>query len=75
MDRIGMEHIVKIIVRRNSMYGTKITLLQTNKLPKKNELTAMDYVYLGEPFVQVVSKDQNLSIPDYVYLAEPFVGK
>ena len=57
------------------MLGIKITTLPTNKLPKKNDLSTMDYVYLAQPFVEVVSKDQNLSIPDYVYLAVPFVGK
>lgn len=57
------------------MLGIKITMLPTNKLPKKNNLSTMDYVYLAQPFVEVVSKDQNLSIPDYVYLAVPFIGK
>ena len=57
------------------MLGIKITQLPTNKLPKKNDISTMDYVYLAQPFVEVVSKDQNLSIPDYVYLAVPFVGK
>ena len=55
---------------------TRVALiLQTNRLPKKNDLSTLDYVYLAQPFVQVVSKDQNLSIPDYVALAVPFLGK
>lgn len=43
-------------------------------LPDRDNLTSLDVVYLGQPFVQVEAKSlssQNLNI---VYLAQPFVG-
>jgi hypothetical protein len=34
----------------------------------------MDYIYLGQPFVDVPAKDIDLTTMDYMYLAQPFVS-
>jgi len=43
-------------------------------LPKQDDLKNMDFVYLGQPFVEIPSKDTlNLYTMDYSYLGQPFV--
>lgn len=60
------------------MFSAKFNFIKTNsvvsKLPSKTQLLTMNYVYNAQPFVLVVSKDQNTSNLDIVYDAQPFVG-
>jgi hypothetical protein len=42
-------------------------------LPNSNDLTSLDYVYLGQPFVQVETTSLNSQNLDIVYLGQPFV--
>lgn len=43
--------------------------------PTKDQLDTMDYAYLGVPFVNVQTKDnQNTSSLDFAYLGTPFVA-
>ena len=43
-------------------------------LPNSNDLTSLDYVYLGQPFVQVETTSLSSQNLDIVYLGQPFVG-
>lgn len=44
-------------------------------LPSKDDLDTMDYAYLGVPFVNVQTRDdQNTNSLDFAYLGLPFVG-
>lgn len=43
-------------------------------LPNSDNLDSLDYVYLGQPFVQVEAKTLNTQTLDVVYLGQPFVG-
>ena len=44
-------------------------------LPSAVVLARMDYVYHGQPFVEVAAKRSvELQTMDYAYLAQPFVG-
>jgi len=43
-------------------------------LPNKTSLSTLDYVYLGQPFVQVEAKTLNTTNLDTVYQAQPFVA-
>jgi len=43
-------------------------------LPNSNNLNSLDYVYLGQPFVQVEAKSLSSQNLDIVYQAQPFVG-
>jgi hypothetical protein len=43
-------------------------------LPNKNDLATLDYVYLGQPFVQVEAKTFGTANLDTVYQAQPFVA-
>ena len=43
-------------------------------LPNRDNLTSLDYVYLGQPFVQVEAKSLSSQNLDIVYQAQPFVG-
>lgn len=44
-------------------------------LPTPDNLKTMDYVYKGQPFVDVPAKPGiDLSAMDYVYKAQPFVS-
>ena len=43
-------------------------------LPNRDNLTSLDFVYLGQPFVQVEAKDLSSQNLDIVYLGQPFVG-
>lgn len=44
------------------------------KLLNKTKLQTLDYQYKGEPFVQVVSQNQNSYTLDLIYKGEPFTG-
>jgi hypothetical protein len=42
-------------------------------LPNSTNLSTLDYIYLGAPFVQVGAKSGiNLNSLDYIYLGAPF---
>jgi hypothetical protein len=43
-------------------------------LPSRDNLTSLDFVYLGQPFVRVEAKDLSSQNLDIVYLGQPFVG-
>lgn len=44
-------------------------------LPTPDNLKTMDYVYQGQPFVNVPSKAAvDIKTIDYVYQGQPFVG-
>lgn len=44
-------------------------------IPVSSDLESMDYVYNGQPFVNVPAKSTiDLTTMDYVYLGQPFVG-
>jgi len=43
-------------------------------LPTPDNLKTMDYVFQGQPFVELPAKDAvDIKTMDYVYLAQPFV--
>lgn len=54
--------------------GGKARVINVNKLPNKTTLQSLDRVYLGQPFVNVVSKFQDTRGLDTVYLGQPFYG-
>jgi hypothetical protein len=54
--------------------GGKFRVVNVNKLPNKTTLQSLDRVYLGQPFVNVVSKFQDTRGLDTVYLSQPFYG-
>ena len=43
-------------------------------IPTSKDIKKMDYIYLGQPFVDVPAKDIDLTTMDYMYLAQPFVS-
>ena len=43
-------------------------------LPNKDNLDSLDYVYLGQPFVQVEAKSLSSQNLDIIYLGQPFVA-
>lgn len=43
-------------------------------LPRNTDLATLDFVYLGQPFVQVEAKSLSSTSLDVVYLAQPFVA-
>jgi hypothetical protein len=54
--------------------GGKPRVINVNKLPNKTSLQSLDRVYLGQPFVNVVSKFQDTRGLDTIYLGQPFYG-
>jgi hypothetical protein len=54
--------------------GGKARVVNVNKLPNKTTLQSLDRVYLGQPFVNVVSKFQDTRGLDTVYKGQPFYG-
>jgi hypothetical protein len=52
----------------------KFRVVNVNKLPNKTTLQSLDRVYLGQPFVNTVSKFQDTRGLDTVYLGQPFYG-
>jgi hypothetical protein len=54
--------------------GGKFRPVNINKLPNKTILQSLDRVYLGQPFVNVVSKFQDTRGLDIVYNGQPFYG-
>lgn len=54
--------------------GGKARVVNVNKLPNKTTLQSLDRVYLGQPFVNVVSKFQDTRGLDTVYNGQPFYG-
>lgn len=54
--------------------GGKARVVNVNKLPNKTTLQSLDRVYLGQPFVNTVSKFQDTRGLDTVYLGQPFYG-
>jgi hypothetical protein len=54
--------------------GGKPRVINVNKLPNKTTLQSLDRVYLGQPFVNVVSKFQDTRGLDTIYLGQPFYG-
>jgi hypothetical protein len=43
-------------------------------LPNRDNLTSLDFVYLGQPFVRVEATGLSSQNLDIVYLGQPFVG-
>lgn len=57
------------------MFNKRINLLKNpNRLPTKTQLQTMDYIYRGQPYVEVVSKDQETKNMDVIYQAQPYIG-
>jgi hypothetical protein len=57
------------------MFNKRINLLKgPNRLLTKTQLGTMDYVYMGKPFFNVVSKEQETKNLDTVYLGKIFIG-
>jgi hypothetical protein len=60
------------------MFSAKFNFIKQNSavsaLPNKTQLLTMDYAYNAQPFIVVVSKDQNTYNLDIAYNAQPFVG-
>jgi hypothetical protein len=57
------------------MFSTKFNFLKrSSKLPNKTKLQTLDYIYKGQPFVNVVSQNQNTYTLDFIYKGEPFTG-
>ena len=57
------------------MFSIKINLLKgPSRLLTKTQLESMDTVYKAQPFVQVVTKNQETRNMDVVYKAQPFLG-
>lgn len=54
--------------------GGKARVINVNKLPNKTTLQSLDRVYLGQPFVNLVSKFQDTRGLDTTYLGQPFYG-
>jgi hypothetical protein len=47
---------------------------RSTRLPKKSQLLTIDTAYLGQPFVEVVGKNENTLGLDVSYNAQPFVA-
>jgi hypothetical protein len=45
-----------------------------NKLLSKEQLSTLDYVYKGAPYLKVMSKKQNFENLDIVYKGTIFIG-
>lgn len=57
------------------MFSAKFNFLnKSSKLPDKTKLSTLNYAYNAQPFVLVVSKNQNTYSLDTAYSAQPFVG-
>jgi hypothetical protein len=47
---------------------------RSTRLPKKSQLLTMNTAYLGQPFVEVVGKNENTIGLDFAYNGQPFVA-
>ena len=57
------------------MFSAKFNYLKgSNRLFTKSQLQTLDIIYKAQPFVYIVSKDQNTKNLDIIYKAQPFVG-
>jgi hypothetical protein len=57
------------------MFSAKLNLYKPfSRLITKNRLLTLDVIYKAQPFVDVVSSNQNTYNLDTVYKAQPFVG-
>lgn len=57
------------------MFSIKINLLKgPNRLLTKTQLETMDYVYMAQPFVFIVTKNLETKNLDIVKEAQPFIG-
>jgi hypothetical protein len=57
------------------MFSAKINLYKPfSRLVNKNKLLTLDVVYKAQPFVNVVSSNQNTYNLDTTYKAQPFVA-
>jgi hypothetical protein len=57
------------------MFSIRQNFLQrSTRLPKKSELLTLNTAYLGQPFVEVVGKNENTLGLDVSYNAQPFVA-
>jgi hypothetical protein len=57
------------------MFSTKINLYKPfSRLINKNKLLTLDVIYKAQPFVDVVSSNQNTYNLNTVYKAQPFIG-
>lgn len=57
------------------MFNKRINLLKgPNRLLTKTQLSSLDYAYLGKPFINVVSKEQETKNLNTVYLGKIFIG-
>ncbi|NBX97498.1 hypothetical protein EBQ81_01360 [bacterium] len=57
------------------MFSAKINLYKPfSRLINKNKLLKLDIIYKAQPFVNVVSSNQNTYNLNTVYKAQPFVG-
>jgi hypothetical protein len=53
---------------------TKYQKTDANKLLTKEQLSTLDYVYRGRPYVNVMSKKQNFENLDLIYRGTIFIG-
>lgn len=59
------------------MFSAKFNFIKRriiNKLLTKNQLQTLDYIYKGQPFVNIVSNNQETYNLDIVYQGQPFTG-
>lgn len=58
------------------MFSAKFNFLRQklSKLLNKNKLQTLDYVYNGQPYVEIVSKTQDTKTLDTVYNGQIFLG-
>lgn len=57
------------------MFNKRVNLLKgPSRLLTKTQLESMDTVYKAQPFIQVVTKNQETRNMDVVYKAQPFLG-
>lgn len=57
------------------MFSSKFNLIKLfTRRVTKNQLQSLNYVDKGQPFCNIVSKNQNTYKLDTVYLGQPFVG-
>jgi hypothetical protein len=57
------------------MFNKRLNLLKgPNRLLTKTQLQSMDIVYKAQPFVQIVTNNQETRSMDVIYKAQPFLG-
>ena len=57
------------------MFSAKFNFLKgSNRLFTKSQLQTLDIVYNAQPFVNIVSKNQETKNLDIIYKAKPYIG-